>query len=100
MNGFTSSNWQNGIHVYSLYDGVLEIGYLFLFEMLKKKYETNVGMYIEHPNSFVMHCEYPIERLNEIKKFFYDTYPAVETVKPGLGSILITFKLKPYVAKF
>jgi hypothetical protein len=99
MTNFTSSKWENGYKVYSFYGDVLEIGYLYLFEILKKKYDTNVSVYIEHQNSFVMHCEYPIEKLNNIKKFFYDTYPAVETVKPENNSIVVTFKLKPYIIK-
>ena len=99
MADFTSSSWQNGYQVYSLYSDRLEIGYIYLFETLKRKYETNVGMYEERSNSFILHCEYPQEKLNEIRKFFYDTYPAVETVQPGLASILVKMKIKTYITK-
>jgi hypothetical protein len=99
MAEFTSSSWKNGYQVYSMYEGRLEIGYIYLFENLKRIYETNVSVYVEYPTSFILHCEYPEEKLNDIKKFFYDTYPAVETVLPGIGSILVRMKIKTYITK-
>lgn len=83
-----------GIKIWKYDNSGVHIRMVWLFDQLKEIFDFDVFLYDARDNNLVVTGNYPKERGIEIKKFFYDNYPIIETISLHKFGINIKFKTK------
>lgn len=87
-----------GLNICNYKYDFLCIGYQWLFSKLKR-FEFDVFLFNVDKTCLFLRGNYPIDRISEIKRFFYDNYPGIESIVPTKLGIKINFKIYIEITK-
>jgi len=87
------NRWDGGKRVVTYDCDCFLLGYEWLFDRLRL-IGFDVSFYEHKENVISLRGSYRKENTSMLKKFFYDNYPAIDTITPTRHGMRIYFKMK------